>query len=839
MGLSACISLDGFLTKVTVVGKMRREQWVFAQKTRLIVAFVLSAGLSQAVFAAPQAIEYNIPAQSLNNALIKFAAETKLALIFSADMVRGIRVQAIKGTMTTEQALNMLLNNTGFSYRFIDANTVTLMRGEAPANPPSEPVPTSTMDSVTVLGNPISGYNEATGSLIQDEDPKSYRAGHVITATLTDTPIKQIPQSIQAIKRSLIDDQQNITVSEALYNVSGVVPRHVLYAPVIEGTLVRGFRAEQLLDGFNQYYNPGDRESTVNLERIEVLKGSNAVLYGGGSGSPVGGVVNLVSKLPKAEAATEMGFKMGSYEFYQPYFDWNQPLTDDLLFRMTGEYTDSASYVNVIQTQRFNINPTLVFTNHDTTTLILQGKISRWEQPDYQGLPATGTLTGHFRTRPSTFVGPSDIPDSHSNADSVWGALDHKINAVWSLNFKARYAYSEFDEKVQSLFGRDGFVADSPLMPPSTWALANVELFQRQKQFSVLGNALATFEIGPSENTLLFGADYSELDDKGFINADFGPYGLGVGTVDLQTPEFSEAYNSPGTSINSTSVKSTTYGGYMQLQSSFYKRFHQLFSLRLGSLEIDFQDKTRGGAAKTQTLKPLPRVGGVFDVTDAVSVFAGYSEGMRGQLFVNFSGPPQPELSRQIEAGLKFDFTGELSGQMAVYQIDRSHVAVTDIQDPGLRSIAAGQQRSRGFEADLIWQPNAEIGVLANYAHTQAVFTDDLAGVPAGNQLAMVPEHSGRLWANYRFQQPALKGLSMGFGVYLRTGAYLSNDNAFKTGGYHSFDAAIAYETQQFKLATTVKNLTDEDYFQPYSYFTGRVVPAGGASVFVSVAVKF
>lgn len=79
----------------------------------------------------------------------------------------------------------------------------------------------------------------------------------------------------------------------------------------------------------------------------------------------------------------------------------------------------------------------------------------------------------------------------------------------------------------------------------------------------------------------------------------------------------------------------------------------------------------------------------------------------------------------------------------------------------------------------------------------------------------------------------------MGFGVYLRTGAYLSNDNAFKTGGYHSFDAAIAYETQQFKLATTVKNLTDEDYFQPYSYFTGRVVPAGGASVFVSVAVKF
>jgi iron complex outermembrane recepter protein len=839
MGCSACISLVGFLTKATVVRKMTCGPWVVAQKTRLIVAFVLSVALSQAVFAAPQAIKYNIPAQSLNNALIKFAAEAKLALIFSADMVRGIQVEALNGLMTVEQALSALLKNTGFSYRFIDANTVTLTQREAAAQPSFESIPTTIMDSVTVLGNTASGYDAAIGSLIQDQDPKSYRASDAITATRTDTPVKQIPQSIQTIKRSLIDDQQNITVSEALYNVSSVVPRQVLYAPVIEGTLVRGFRAEQLLDGFNQYYNPGDRESMVNLERIEVLKGSNAVLYGGGSGSPVGGVVNLISKLPKAQAATEMGFKMGSYEFYQPYFDWNQPLTDDLLFRMTGEYTDSASYVNVIQTQRFNINPTLVFTNHHTTTLILQGKVSRWEQPDYQGLPATGTLVGDFRTRPSTFVGPADIPDSHSNADSVWGSLDHQINAVWSLNFKARYAYSEFDEKVQSLFGSDGFVADLPLMLPSSWALANVELFQRQKEYSVLGNALAKFEIGPSENTLLFGADYSELDDQGFINAGFGQYGLGVGTVDLQAPEFPVAFNTPGTSINSPSVKNTTYGGYVQLQSSFYKRFHQLFSLRLGGLEIDFQDKTSGGAAKTQTLKPLPRVGGVFDVTDAVSVFASYSEGMRGQPFVNFSGPPQPELSRQIEAGLKFDFSGELSGQMAVYQIDRSNVAVTDIQDPGLRSIAAGQQRSRGFETDLIWQPYEEIGVLANYAHTQAEFTDDLAGVSAGNQLAMVPENSGRLWANYRFQQSALKGLSLGFGVYLRTGAYLSDDNAFKTGGYHSFDAAIAYETQQFKLATTVKNLTGEDYFQPYGYFTGRVVPASGASVFVSVAVKF
>ena len=782
--------------------------------------------------------QYNIPAQSLNNALVKFASDSNLALIFSADNVRGLRTEGLKGQMTAEQALKQLLQGTGYSYRFIDAATVTLTPKQAPESK-SEDQDIVVLETTVVSDRTGDVSMNDRSAVVEDDDPQSYQAINSISATRTNTPIKQIPQSIQAIKRSLIDDQQNITLSEALYNVSGVVPRNVLYTPVTEGTLIRGFRAEQLLDGFTQYYNPGDRESMVNLERIEVLKGSNAVLYGGGSGSAVGGVVNLVSKLPKATAFNEMGFKMGSYEFYQPYFDWNQPLTDDVLFRMTGEYTDSASHIDVIQTQRFNINPTLVFTNHETTTLTLQSKLSRWQQPDYQGLPATGTITGDFLTRPDSFIGPTDIPESQSRSDSVWGSLDHTINSVWSLNVKARYAYSEFDQKVQSLFGNDGFTAELPLMPPTTWALTNAELFQRQEEYSVLGNALAKFEFGSSENTLLLGADYSNLNDEGFINADFGPYGLGVGSVDLTMPGFPIAYSNPDTSVNSPSVRNITYGGYVQLQSTFYKRFHQLLSLRLGSMEIDFQDKTSGAAANTQILKPLPRIGGVFDVTEAVSAFASYSEGMRGQPFVNFSGPPQPELSRQIEAGLKFDFSGQLSGQMAVYQIDRSHVAIADLQDPGLRSIAAGQQRSRGFETDLIWQPNEEIGVLANYAHTQAVFTDNLAGLPAGNSLAMVPEDSGRLWANYRFQQPALKGLSMGFGVYLRSGAYLSNDNAFKTGGYHSFDAAIAYETPQFKLATTLKNISDQDYFQPYGYFAGRVAPACGVSVFVSAAVRF
>lgn len=800
--------------------------------TVFVLAILAMLSTSLAAAAAEQELhDFDLPAQSLNNALLEFAAEAKLELIFGAELVRGLQAAKLQGRMTGEQALTLLLQRSGLSYRFIDQDTVTLVKHEA-ATPAAEPVITQ-LQPVIVTDERSNQISITFDGQVVDTDPKSYRAETASSASRTNTPLKQIPQSVQTIKRSLIDDQKNFSVSESLYNVSSVVPRNILFTPVIEGTLIRGFRAEQLLDGFSQYYNPGDRESTVNLQRIEVLKGGNAVLYGGGSGSPVGGVVNLLSKLPEDRAFGEFGYTQGSHEFHQPYFDWNQPLNAMALFRISGEYTNSASYVDSLDTRRFNINPSLSLNFSEATRLNLQGKVSRWRQQDYQGLPASGTIVGTFRIRPSSFIGPDDIADSYSDADSLWGSLEHTLNSNWSLNLKGRYAHSEFEQNVQSLFGSDGFVADRPLLPPSTWALVNAQLYQRQQEHSLLGNAIGQFSIGSSNHTLLLGADYSDLKDTGFINADL----IGSGTVDLQSPHFPLNYQPPGSAINSPTVSNITYGGYLQLQSALFKRFHQLFSLRLGGMEIDYSDNVNLVGANTQTLKLLPRLGSVFDLTDEISLFASYGEGMRGQPFTRFSGQPQPELSRQVEAGFKFDIDKRISGQLALYQIDRSQVAVAD--GSSLSFSAKGEQRSRGIETDLIWQASDAFSLLANYAHTEAEFVDALAGVAKGNTLAMVPEDSGRLWANYRFQQPQLQGLSIGFGVYLRSKAYLSNDNRYQAPGYHSFDATISYERQSFRLAASAKNLSDADYFQPYGYFAGRVAPDAGPAVFVSASVRF
>jgi iron complex outermembrane receptor protein len=669
------------------------------------------------------------------------------------------------------------------------------------------------------------------------DQPSVYGVLNSTSATRTDTPLKEIPQSIQVLPRQLIDDQQSVTVSEALRNVSGFVPENAFGTPAFDSTLLRGFDAEQLIDGFTQYYNPGDREGTINIDRIEVLKGANAVLYSGGSGAPLGGVVNIVSKLPTATAAGQLGVRGGTDGFVRPFFDFNQPLNENVLFRITGEYTRADSDIDVIEQRRFNVNPSVTVTNNRNTSLTIQSKIARWDQQEYQGLPAVGTVSGDFRIDPETFVGPDDVPDSKSHFSGVWATLEHRFNDRWSFTAKARHAGSSFTEKVQTLVGADGFQANLPFFGPSTWALVNAELFQEQTENSVLGNVVGKFDLGVTRNTLLIGADYSSLDDAGFIDSNF--FAGGSGAVDLTNPVFPSSYSDPGPGINNQFVLNETYGAYAQVHSTILDRLHLLAGLRAAHVGIDFNETTFGGQAKSDKDKVLPRIGGVVDVTSNISLFAQYTQGMRGQPFVNFVSSPEPEESEHVEGGIKVNFGNRLIGQLAVYHIDRTNVAVTDNTDPFFRSVAEGEQESQGVELDVTWQATRNLSLLATYAHTEAEFTNSLFGVPAGNRLTGVPEDSGRIWANYRFSQRVLQGFSIGAGAYAQSATFISNDNQLESDGYFTVDAAIAYTHRWFDVGLSIKNLTDEEYFDNYEYFGGRVAPGAGRAAYATVSVRY
>ncbi|MEP9349424.1 TonB-dependent siderophore receptor [Xanthobacter sp. KR7-225] len=675
---------------------------------------------------------------------------------------------------------------------------------------------------------------------------QGYRALTAASATRTNTPIEQIPQSIQVVPRSVIDAQDDLSVAEAVRNVSATQGTNPVQTPAYNTAYIRGFPAEYWVDGLTTFYNGGDRDSLVNVERIEVLKGPNAILYGGGTGAPLGGVINLVSKLPTEKAFAELGFTFGSYRYLQPYFDVNTPLTQDgtVLFRFTGEYTSAGSFIDVLDTDRYSLNPTITFTNKSDTTLTIQGRFTSWEQQDYQGLPATGTVTGAFRLNPNMFIGPASLPDSYSRVASVTANFEHQINEIWSTSIQARISNTQFKELAQNFVGASlsgvDFTGNAPSFPPAYWNMINVSLYQEQQEATVVANALAEFTVGPTKNKLLFGADYSRVSDDGYMYGSLLDLFLRP-PVNFLAPIY-PPYVEPGPGLGNANVISdaqnvyATAGAYVQLQTTAWDRLHLLAGLRLANMRIESVSPAFQSSSTLDTTQALPRIGAVVDVLEGVSLYASYSQGLKANPFTIYLGPPKPEHSEQTEAGVKFDLGYGLTGSMAVFEINRTGVPVFT----GLASEAIGEQRSRGFEADLLWQPNANWQVLANYAYVDAVLVNDIPGVaPAGSQLNIVPPNSGRLWVNYKFDPAVAKGWSVGAGLYAASGAYVDLANLYETSAYFTIDAKIAYETENFKAQLTAKNLTGEDYFVPYNYYGGRVAPGEARGVYGKVAWTF
>ncbi|GAA4158875.1 TonB-dependent receptor [Shinella granuli] len=662
-----------------------------------------------------------------------------------------------------------------------------------------------------------------------------YRALTATSSTLTDTPLREIPQSIQVVPRSVIDDQGITSIGEALKNVSGAVGQPVLQTPIYNTNFIRGFVAEQYLDGMTTYLQSGDPNAFSDVERIEVLKGPNAILYGGGVGAPLGGVINVVSKIPTAEKFVEIGGTIGSDDYYAPFFDINQPLNSEgtVLFRGTGSYVKSASEVDVIETKRYSFNPTLMLTNNDDTTVTIQGRVSRWQQPEYQGLPITGTLTGPFRLDRDLFVGNPDIPDSFSDTKNVTLTLDHEFNDTWSSSTKLRYGKSAYEQRSQN------FISNTPDAGASSWNLYNIAVDEEREEFAISSHVVGDFSSEMFDNKVVMGADYSRMSERATMYMDMMP----AGTVDFLNPGGWPDYVKPtGIAMSDGDNVYQTLGAFAQLQSTYADRLHLLAGLRLSRLEIDQNSPTYGRTDITAKTKLLPRVGAVFDITDEFSVFASYSEGMKGNPFYFYSGPAVPETSKQYEAGIKFDLDYGFSGSAAVFQIERSNVPVTDPADPMmLTSLAIGQQRSRGFDTELSWQPDEHWKVMANYAYVDAELTKDIpGGASAGNKLNQIPRHSGGLWIDYSFGDDGpLSGWSTGAGIHAASGAPTDLMNIYKTEAYITADAAIRYKHDGFSANLIVKNLTDEKYYLPFQYLTGGVAAAPGRSVYLMISQRF
>lgn len=733
---------------------------------------------------------YNIPAQPLSEALIQFEQQSGLQVTTHSGLVKGKQASAVKGSLSAQQALSQLLAGTGLYYQ-ISGGVVSLSANNGGA------ITSSADKGGAIVLPPV----KVTASSIQESaygPVNGYLAKRSATATKTDTPIIDIPASIQVVPREVIEDQGAIRIADVLKNVSGVSAADTIGNSVQTFT-IRGFRTTRIAkDGFLPLPSSSNATSIglANIERVEVLKGPASILYG--QVIP-GGLINLVTKKPQPEPFYHFSARYGSYDLYRGQIDLNQPLnsSNTLLFRLNGSYLNDGSFRDYfMDSQQLLIAPSLRWALSDRTTVDLQYEYARQEQQWDRGLVV---VNGDPLALPiDRYLGE---PDDHSKVKRHRAqlTLDHAFNEAWRLRLLARYADIE-DNPIQSWF--DGLQSDG-----RTLNRRYFNFYIDQLNYGAQANLTGHFRALWMDHQLLIGlnANRSNYDSTSF-SGDLAP-------IDI----FNPVYGAQPSSISAPTLQDRhiyNYGFYLQDLISVSEHWKVLLGGRFDVVETFFKLKGSPPLADKTNHAFSPRVGLVYQPIDDLSLYASYSESFDPPLLGRSADGKafEPLEGTQYEVGLKRYFLdGKLSTTLALFHITQENVATADPANPN-SSIQVGEQRSRGVELSIAGELYTGWNVIGSATYLDAEITEDNT-FAVGNELPNVPHWQGSLWSTYRFQ--SVPGLEIGGGVFYVGARQADLDNSVELDGYTRVDLLARYRiNKHFALSLNINNVLDKEYIR-------------------------
>ena len=709
--------------------------------------------------------------------------------------------------------LRHLLTGTAFVSTLLAANGQALAQST-----PAAPVTPSWVSEVVVTANQT-----------------RYAAPDAASATRTDTPLTQVPQSVAVLTATLIREQDAHSLTDALVNVSGVIPTQP-QEDLFTGPIMRGFPAEVYIDGlpiFGGNIQAVDPTSLVGVERIEVLKGPSSTLYGGGLGTPLGGLINVVSERPTDTFGGYLAIRGGSFSTWNPYGDVNLPLAPGVSARIAAEYQSNGSWIDKVEGERWSVQPSVSFQLTPKTDLLVQGQFNHRGELEYSGLPAVQALAGQLDR--NAFPG-APVGQPHTTNDSQMGTaiLRHDFSDTLRLTVSGRYYHGVTPE-----YGSFIYPALYPPDPstPTVYPIIPLNMETKTKEGTLDVNLLAKVQAFGGQHAFLVGVDYDHTDFSSIMAFTAIP----AGSIDLAHPTYNLAYGSPyplGPQYPFDLAQIDTYqtfAAYLQDQAT-YGRLHLTGSLRYTQLVFE---ETGLVATKDTYNRLSPRIGATVDLAPGVAAYAGYATAFRAAFeFVGLTAP-KPESSENFEGGLKLALKGlGLSGTLAAFQQTHDNVATPDPANPFL-SVQTGQQRARGLEADFIWEPTPAFSLLANYAYTDAQVTKDNS-IPIGQALARIPRNSGRIAARYRWLDGPAKGLSVGAGVTAVGARQDTLPNTVTVPGQTLVDAQAAYDFGRYTVSLSAVNVSGSRSYDPYEYLGFPVVmPTQPRSVYVTLKGRF
>jgi catecholate siderophore receptor len=647
------------------------------------------------------------------------------------------------------------------------------------------------------------------------------RETRVRSATKTDTPLQDVPQAVSVVTKERIEDQGMRSISDVLRAVPG--------ASVASG---EGHRDAIILRGQNStadFFVDGIRDDVqyyrglYNLDRIEVLKGPNAMIFGRGGG---GGVVNRVTKKADGRRGAEASLSLDSHGAWASAIDVRAPLTGQVSGRVNAVYETFDSFRDHVDGRRIGVNPTLGWQIGGDTRIDLayeyanDSRVTDRGIPSYNGRP----LQGAHRQ----FFGDPDVNRLRFDAHVGDLAVEHRFSDALRWTAKARVGTY------------DKFYRNSLAAGPATAAnTVAVEAYQSQSERDALflqNDFVASLTTGPVAHTVLFGVDYSNQDSfsdrqQGFFDAagTIQRISVPLASSDDLPPIFFR--DSPARRATAVDSDARAVGVYVQDQARIGDHVEVIAGLRRDWFSLDTHDRISGAHVGRKDGIWSPRLGLVIKPMADVSLYASWSKSFLPQSGDQFgsltpsTASLAPETFRNREVGIKWAATPSVDVTLAAYTLTRGNTRATD--PVTLLTVLTGKERSRGLEATAEGRVSRRLSFQAATALQEARITRTTTAAAAGTHVASVPKFTASLWGRYEFNER----LGVGAGVYHQSKSFASLSNAVTVPGFTRIDAAAFVGlTKQLKLQLNVENVANKKYIG-LSHTDNNLTPANPRTV--------
>lgn len=815
--------------------------------------------------------DFDIVPQPLASALNRFGEQTGIQFAYTTEDVENVRTGGVSGRRTSEDALRLLLVDTGLDYRVTGTNTITIEKrsgagaaaigtaigiGAAAAGAQAVQSDSGTLDAP--IDGPSSKPVKVPEVVIKEtkERPKSweeavdgYKADYSSTVTRTPMSIDENPTSIGVVTREVIRDTFARTQMDAFEAVSGVSRGNVRMGRGEEFS-IRGFQTNSSTEGsFNGLKANGLPTDGLFapdwgiVERYEVIKGPASIV--GGAANP-GGIINRITKTPQRKNFSTTEFQAGSYGFLRGMVDANGvlPAHENIRGRLVFTVEDQGNFIDNTPVRQYNVAPSVEFDLFKGAgKLLLVGTYQHFDGSSYPGWPLSsdGTMLNVPRTRNFGGGAPNGARTQYTgyNAEVHY---DHKFIHDIKLSVKGKYSNSQLSDKNIYSYTFGG-------IPPSGDSYLNSGL--RQVRFDTYAGELflsKDFESWGQKHEILAGTDYRNMTNRFLLGYVYLPAG-GTPFLDnvfnpvnnLHAPEDSVLEDaSPGR----RRVKLQQVGVFAQAVIRPVDRLTLVFAGRHDSADSSIIPDDRTPVETQQNASAWTgRFGATFKVAHWMNVYGGVQQSFQPQPFGNTRDGQMldPETGINYEVGAKLNLLDErLRVTTALFRTNRKNVSTADPTD--IRFVVGiGEQRNQGVELDINGQPIPGLNVNANVTFLDAKIIEDNDPNLVGQRPFNAPEYFGRVFATYQLQSSPLQGFGFGGGVYFQDGYEVTQPNGIKTNPYHRVDAILFYRgNKRYDVSLNIRNLLNEKYIEsPGNTLNSYNSFGAPISVFGSVRVYF